>query len=232
MRHESIVEAIGHTPLVRLRVPAPEGVEVYAKLELANNFAMKDRVARQVVTEARRSGALKPGAPIVESSSGTMALGLALVGTHLGHPVHIVTDPRIDPITLAKLRTLGCEVHVVSAMGEQGWQSARLDLLAELMTGLPGAFWPQLAQGSSDQCYRKRSDYLGKDVFLGKCVPSICTHCMRDTPVDSGCPRAARPAGKGSIQKCRRTKTCPYQSSRTLSPGLSAWTSRACAPSP
>ncbi|MFI9319412.1 pyridoxal-phosphate dependent enzyme [Kitasatospora aureofaciens] len=165
MRHESIVEAIGHTPLVRLRVPAPEGVEVYAKLELANNFAMKDRVARQVVTEARRSGALKPGAPIVESSSGTMALGLALVGTHLGHPVHIVTDPRIDPITLAKLRTLGCEVHVVSAMGEQGWQSARLDLLAELMTGLPGAFWPQqYSNPQNPAAYRGLAEELVADL--------------------------------------------------------------------
>ncbi|MEV7601399.1 pyridoxal-phosphate dependent enzyme [Kitasatospora sp. NPDC089797] len=165
MRHESIVEAIGHTPLVRLRVPAPEGVEVYAKLELANAFAMKDRVARQVVTEARRSGALKPGAPIVESSSGTMALGLALVGTHLGHPVHIVTDPRIDPITLAKLRTLGCEVHVVSAMGEQGWQSARLDLLAELMTGLPGAFWPQqYSNPQNPAAYRGLAEELVEDL--------------------------------------------------------------------
>ncbi|MBD0693874.1 pyridoxal-phosphate dependent enzyme [Streptomyces sp. CBMA123] len=165
MRHESIVDAIGHTPLVRLRVPAPEGVEVYAKLELANAFAMKDRVARQVVTEARRSGALKPGAPIVESSSGTMALGLALVGTHLGHPVHIVTDPRIDPVTLAKLRTLGCEVHVVSAMGEQGWQSARLDLLAELMTGLPGAFWPrQYSNPQNPAAYRGLAQELVADL--------------------------------------------------------------------
>ncbi|MEU4116651.1 pyridoxal-phosphate dependent enzyme [Kitasatospora sp. NPDC028055] len=165
MRHESIVDAIGHTPLVRLRVPAPEGVEVYAKLELANAFAMKDRVARQVVTEARRSGALRPGAPIVESSSGTMALGLALVGTHLGHPVHIVTDPRIDPITLAKLRTLGCEVHVVSAMGDQGWQSARLDLLAELMTGLPGAFWPQqYSNPQNPAAYRGLAEELVDDL--------------------------------------------------------------------
>ena len=48
MRHESVVDAIGHTPVVRLAVDAPEGVEVYAKLELQNLFAMKDRVARQV----------------------------------------------------------------------------------------------------------------------------------------------------------------------------------------
>ncbi|WP_278256796.1 pyridoxal-phosphate dependent enzyme [Nocardioides convexus] len=68
---------------------------------------MKDRVARRVLTEARESGVLAEGAPVIESSSGTMALGLALAGSLLGHPVHIVTDPRIDPITLAKARGPG-----------------------------------------------------------------------------------------------------------------------------
>jgi cysteine synthase A len=143
MRHESVLDAIGQTPLVRLRLPAAEGVEVYAKLEMQNLFAMKDRVARQVILDARRSGALAEGAPIVESSSGTMALGLALVGAHLGHPVHIVTDPRIDQITLTKLEMLGCTVHIVAAMTDQGWQSARLERLAELLDELPWAFWPR-----------------------------------------------------------------------------------------
>lgn len=165
MRYESIVDAIGHTPLVRLVLDAPEGVEVYAKLELQNTFAMKDRVARQVILDARRTGALAHGAPIVESSSGTMALGLALVGTYLGHPVHIVTDPRIDPITLTKLETLGCQVHVVPAMTGQGWQSARLELLAELMAGLPGAFWPrQYTNPQNPYSYRTLADELVADL--------------------------------------------------------------------
>ncbi|EDX25213.1 pyridoxal-phosphate dependent enzyme, partial [Streptomyces sp. Mg1] len=108
-----------------------------------NPFAMKDRVARHMLLEARRLGVLLPGEPVIESSSGTMALGIALVGRSLGHPVHIVTDPRIDPITLAKLRALGCEVHVVDRMSSHGWQSARLERLEQLRADLPGAFWPQ-----------------------------------------------------------------------------------------
>jgi cysteine synthase A len=165
MRYESVVDAIGHTPVVRLCVGEPVGVEVYAKLELQNLFAMKDRVARRVITEARRSGELLPGAPVIESSSGTMALGLALVGTYFGHPVHIVTDPRIDPITLAKLRTLGCTVHVVDAMGDAGWQSARLARLAELMAGLDGAFWPrQYANPQNPLAYQTLADELRADL--------------------------------------------------------------------
>ncbi|MFF5432878.1 pyridoxal-phosphate dependent enzyme [Streptomyces griseofuscus] len=143
MLFDTLTDAIGGTPLVRLRLGEARGVEVYTKLELQNLFAMKDRVARNIIREARRLGTLRPDAPVVESSSGTMALGVALVGRSLGHEVHIVTDPRIDPVTLAKLRALGCRVHIVEAMTSHGWQSARLERLAELMAELPGAFWPQ-----------------------------------------------------------------------------------------
>ena len=64
---EDVVAAIGHTPLVRLRL-GRDGVRVYAKLEMQNLYTMKDRVGREMVLAARRSGALRPGAPIVESS--------------------------------------------------------------------------------------------------------------------------------------------------------------------
>ncbi|XVS67657.1 pyridoxal-phosphate dependent enzyme [Actinosynnema sp. CA-299493] len=173
MIFDDITDAIGHTPLVRLRVPAAEGVEVYAKLELQNLFGMKDRVAANIILEAKRVGALADGAHIVESSSGTMALGVALVGTSLGHPVHIVTDPRVDRMTLAKLRALGCEVHVVEAMTSHGWQSARIERLERLMADLPGAFWPQqYSNPDNPGAYRRLArevlDDLGAfDVLVG-----------------------------------------------------------------
>lgn len=159
-----VVEAIGNTPTVRLKFDRDD-VAVYAKLELQNLFSMKDRVARQIVIEARRTGQLRPGAPIVESSSGSMALGLAVVGRSLGHEVHIVTDPRIDPITLAKLTSLGCTVHVVPKMTGQGWQSARLERLAELRRTLPGAFWPrQYSNQENPRAYAALADELLTDL--------------------------------------------------------------------
>ncbi|MEU8513836.1 pyridoxal-phosphate dependent enzyme [Kitasatospora sp. NPDC048722] len=173
MLFDSVVDAIGHTPLVRLRLDAPAGVEVFAKLECQNLFGMKDRVARNIILTAKRTGALSDGAAIVESSSGTMALGVALVGRALGHPVHIVTDPRIDEITLAKLRSLGCEVHIVEAMTGTGWQGARLELLAQLRAELPGAFWPdQYGNPDNPAGYRALAaelldDLGGFDVLVG-----------------------------------------------------------------
>lgn len=164
MRFASIVAAVGHTPLVQLRLDPGDAV-CHAKLEMQNLYGMKDRVARQAILHARETGELAPGAAIVESSSGTMALGVALVGTALGHPVHIVTDPRIDPMTLTKLRALGCAVHVVPRMTGNGWQSARLERLAELMAELPGAFCPQ--QYSNPQnplAYRALAEELLADL--------------------------------------------------------------------
>ncbi|WP_062209141.1 pyridoxal-phosphate dependent enzyme [Streptomyces sp. NBRC 109706] len=174
MIYDSMNDVIGGTPLVRLRVDAPEGVEVYAKLELANPFAMKDRVARQIILSAREQGVLRPRDPIVESSSGTMALGVALVGRSLGHEVHIVTDPRIDPVTRAKLRSMGCTLHVVTTMTDRGWQGARLDRLDQLIRELPGAaFWPQqYSNPDNPRAYRALAeeliDDLGRvDVLVG-----------------------------------------------------------------
>ncbi|SFS90594.1 pyridoxal-phosphate dependent enzyme [Saccharopolyspora flava] len=165
MRYDTLVDAIGDTPVVRLRADAPEGVEVYAKLEMQNPYAMKDRVARRMILEARRTGELADGAPVVESSSGTMALGLALVGAQLGHPVHIVTDPRIDPLTRAKLAALGCSVHVVEAMTSEGWQGARLERLADLLQELPGAYWPrQYGNPENPAAYRGLADELVADL--------------------------------------------------------------------
>lgn len=151
--------------MVKLRVDERSIGSVYAKLELMNPFGMKDRVAKQTILAAIRSGELKKGMPIIESSSGTLACGLALVGRQLGHDVHIVTDPRIDPITYAKLTSLGCHVHVVSQMGKQGWQSARLERLHELMKEYPGAFWPrQYDNRENPRAYEALASELLRDL--------------------------------------------------------------------
>jgi S-sulfo-L-cysteine synthase (3-phospho-L-serine-dependent) len=165
MLYHDIVDAIGHTPLLKLRLESSHDVQVYAKLELQNIFGMKDRVAKQAILEAKRSGVLKDDAPIIESSSGTMALGVALVGTFLGHDVHIVTDPRIDPMTLAKLQSLGCTVHIVERMTSHGWQSARLERLEHLLQEYPDAFWPrQYSNPQNPLAYQALAAELADDL--------------------------------------------------------------------
>jgi len=160
-----MLECIGQTPLVQLRLDRGAVGNVYAKLEMLNPFGMKDRVAKHILLEAKRTGALCDEAPIIETSSGTMALGLALVGTYLGHQVHIITDPRIDPITLAKLKATGCTVHIVEQMTHGGWQGARLERLHELMKEYPNAFWPrQYEHPDNPRAYRELARELLEDL--------------------------------------------------------------------
>jgi len=89
---ESILEAIGRTPLVRLHLTGvPDGVEVWGKCEWFNpGGSIKDRTALSLVTEGERAGALRPGKTIIDSSSGNTAVGLALVGRAKGYPVELV----------------------------------------------------------------------------------------------------------------------------------------------
>ncbi len=140
----SLVDIVGETPLIKLKLQDESKAPVFAKLEMQNPFGMKDRVAKRMIMEARRTGELKEGAPIVESSSGTLALGLALVGTYLGHEVNIITDPRIDELTFTKLKALGANVHIVKSMGTSGgWQRARLDYIYKMLEENPSLYWPK-----------------------------------------------------------------------------------------
>jgi cystathionine beta-synthase/cysteine synthase A len=109
---DSVLDLIGETPVVRLRRLAPEGgAQVLVKLEGSNpGGSAKDRPALSLVRTAEASGALAPGAPIVESTSGNTGIGLALVGRVTGHPVVIVHGGTMSPEKLALLRLYGAEL--------------------------------------------------------------------------------------------------------------------------
>ncbi|MEU6672327.1 pyridoxal-phosphate dependent enzyme [Streptomyces sp. NPDC046727] len=135
---------VGNTPVLWVDEPfAPPGRGFHAKLEGANPGGPKDRPALHMVREARRRGDLAPGAPIVESSSGTLGLGLALAGLTYGHPVTVVTDPGMEPPLLRRLTALGARVVQVTApRPEGGRQEARRERVTELPARTPGAYGP------------------------------------------------------------------------------------------
>jgi len=104
----SILDAIGHTPLVRLRLPGVrDEVEVWGKCEWFNpGGSVKDRTALSIVTEGESTSLLRPGKVIVDSSSGNTAVGLAMVGRAKGYPVELVM-----PSTVREARRRLCESY-------------------------------------------------------------------------------------------------------------------------
>ncbi len=111
----SVLDAIGDTPLVRLR-RVLDGLpgEAYAKLELMNpTGSSKDRVARHMLTEAARAGALRPGDVVVEASSGNTALGMGMVAAQEGYRCKVVVRDRTSPDKVKALQALGVEVERV-----------------------------------------------------------------------------------------------------------------------
>ncbi|WP_175408347.1 PLP-dependent cysteine synthase family protein [Streptomyces sp. TRM64462] len=135
---------VGNTPVLRVSEPlAPEGRGFWAKLEGFNPGGIKDRPGLHMVERARSRGELRPGARIVESTSGTLGLGLALAGMVHGHPVTLVTDPGLEPSMGRLLTAYGAEVETVGEPHpEGGWQQARRDRVAELLGRYEGAWCP------------------------------------------------------------------------------------------
>ncbi|MFI0449670.1 PLP-dependent cysteine synthase family protein [Actinomadura sp. 6N118] len=125
---------VGNTPV--LWIPdlfgqTPNGF--WAKLEGCNPGGIKDRPGMHMIARARERGDLSPGEPIIESTSGTLGLGLALAGIAYGHPVTLVTDPGMEPMIRNLLRAHGARVEVVEAPHPVGgWQEARRQRVREL----------------------------------------------------------------------------------------------------
>jgi cysteine synthase A len=143
-RCQSPATAIGNTPVLWIDRPfAPPGRGFWAKLEGFNPNGIKDRAALHMVAQAKQRGELAAGAMIVESTSGTLGLGLALAGIVHGHPVTVVTDPGLEPIVHRLLAAHGAAVELVTEPTPVGgWQQARCARVAELLAADPGAYCP------------------------------------------------------------------------------------------
>lgn len=110
-KHASILETVGHTPVVKINKLAPANVNLYVKVESFNPLgSVKDRLALGIIEDAERSGKLKPGQTVVEATSGNTGIGLAMVCAAKGYPL-VVTMAESFSIERRKLmRFLGAKV--------------------------------------------------------------------------------------------------------------------------
>ena len=132
-RHDSILGLIGNTPLVDVSGISPNPrVTILAKLEGQNpGGSVKDRVALSMVEEAEKSGDLRPGQTILESSSGNTGIGLALVATVKGYPIKVVLPENVSVERVQLLEVWGTEI--ISSPAAEGSNGAmvRAKKLAE-----------------------------------------------------------------------------------------------------
>lgn len=114
----SIIDLIGHTPLLRLnKVSEETGCEILGKAEFLNpGGSVKDRAALGIIREAEKSGALKPGGTIVEGTAGNTGIGLAMVGRALGYRVVIVFPRTQSKEKADAIRLMGAELIMVDAV--------------------------------------------------------------------------------------------------------------------
>ncbi len=115
---ESIVEAIGHTPLVRLKKPSAQtGCDIFGKAEFMNpGGSVKDRAALAIIEDAVARGALRPGGTIVEGTAGNTGIGLALVAAALGYKTVIVIPVTQSQEKKDMLKLSGVELIEVPAV--------------------------------------------------------------------------------------------------------------------
>jgi cystathionine beta-synthase len=114
MRYNSILEVMGHTPLVRLNRVAPGcAAEVWAKCDYLNpGGSVKDRIGTAMVDEAERQGWLKPGGTLVEGTSGNTGMGLALVAAVRGYKAIFTMADKQSREKVDALKALGADVIV------------------------------------------------------------------------------------------------------------------------
>ncbi len=145
---ESVLDLIGSTPLVRLRLEGGEReiegknrANVWAKLENANpGGSVKDRIALAMIEAAEKSGALLPGGVVIEPTSGNTGIGLAIVCAVKGYRCILTMPESMSLERRQLLEAFGAEIVLTS--GERQMEGAVMKA-REIAAATPGAFLPQ-----------------------------------------------------------------------------------------
>ena len=137
MIYKSLTELIGRTPLLSLKQQEGQLADVVAKLEYFNpGGSVKDRIARAMIEDAEERGLLKPGATIIEPTSGNTGVGLAWVGTSKGYRVVLTMPDTMSQERRNLLRAYGAEL--VLTPGAEGMKGA-IAKARDLQEATPGA---------------------------------------------------------------------------------------------
>ncbi len=138
---DSILDTIGHTPMVRLRrIGADTGCELLAKCEYLNaGGSVKDRIGRRMLEAAQRAGRIRPGDTLIEPTSGNTGIGLALAAAVHGYRMIITMPEKMSREKQVVLEALGAEI--IRTPTEAAWDSpeSHIGVARQLQKILPNA---------------------------------------------------------------------------------------------
>ncbi|GIW79266.1 MAG: cystathionine beta-synthase [Gemmatales bacterium] len=141
---ETILQSIGHTPLVRLR-RLSKGLQarIYVKVEACNpGGSVKDRVAVAMINEAERRGWLRPGGTIIEATAGNTGVGLAMVAAVKGYRCIFVLPDKMSSEKIALLKAYGAEVVITPTAVAPDSPESYAGVADRLAREIPGAWRP------------------------------------------------------------------------------------------
>ena len=144
--YSTILEAVGHTPLIRLNhLTGPQDAEVLVKFEGVNiGGSIKTRTALYMIACAEEKGLIGPETRIVEPTSGNQGIGLALVGAVKGYPITIIMPDSVSEERRYLVSQYGAQVILVHDDGDIGACIARcMELAQEMAQKDPRVFIPQ-----------------------------------------------------------------------------------------
>src|SRR5437764_9359673 len=141
---ETILDAVGNTPLVRLsRLAADTRTPIVAKVEFLNpGGSVKDRIGLGMIEAAEQAGQLRPGATIVEPTSGNTGTGLAIAASLKGYRLVCVMPDKMSSEKIALLRAYGADVVVCPTADQRESPKSYYSVADRLAREIPGAFEP------------------------------------------------------------------------------------------
>jgi cysteine synthase A len=150
MIYNDILETIGGTPIVRINRLAPDGVEMYVKIEAFNPMgSVKDRLALGIILDAEKKGLLKPGQTVIEATSGNTGIALAMVCAVRGYPFVSVMAESFSIERRRLMRFLGAKV-VLTPAAERATGMVRV---TEALAAKHGWFMTQQFENQANPAY-------------------------------------------------------------------------------
>ncbi|TAN08200.1 MAG: pyridoxal-phosphate dependent enzyme [Rhodanobacteraceae bacterium] len=139
---DSVLELIGHTPMLRVKRLDTGVCALYLKLEAFNpGGSIKDRIGLSMIEGAERAGKIKPGATLVEGTAGNTGLGLALVAQAKGYKLILVVPDKMSREKIFNLKAMGAEVVLTRSDVAKGHPEYYQDLAASIAEKTPGGYF-------------------------------------------------------------------------------------------